>query len=71
MAKTVITHGVHTTGQDMPEVAADELNPRNSQGFFDIAVSAVFPTEGNMVGADVNNAAIANGGLGNISTENF
>jgi len=71
MAKAVVAHGVHAAWQDMPEVAGDELGAGKGHGFFGIAVSAVFPAEGDMVLVDAHHAPVADGGLGDIGSEVF
>ena len=71
VAKPVVAHGVHAAGQDVPEVAADELDAGKGLGFFDVAVGAVFPAEGDVVFADVHHAAVADGGLGDVGAEVF
>lgn len=55
----------------MPEVTGDELDTGKCHGFFDIAVSTVFPAKGDVVFANVQHTTIANCCFCDIGTEVF
>ena len=71
MAKPVVANGVHLAGQNVAQVAADELDAGDGRCFDAVALVAVFPAEGDRRGIAGHKAAVGDGGAAHVGPEVF
>lgn len=69
MAKPVATDCAHGRGQDMAQVASDELDARKGFGAAGIAAGPVFPRERDGGRVDGEDAGVADGGAADVGSE--
>src|SRR5512140_1828203 len=69
MAEPVIPERAQSSGQDMAQVAACELNPGQSEFSASIAVRAVFPAEAYRLWIDPDHAGIGDSGARDIGAQ--
>ena len=69
MAKPITPYSPHGEGQDMAEIALDELDAGKGFHASGIAVGAVFPGKGDARLVDGQDAGVADGAAANIGTE--
>jgi hypothetical protein len=69
MTEAVVADGTQSTGKNMSEVAGCKLNTADGGGFAPVVFGAVFPTEGDGVIGDLDDAGIVDGSACDVSAE--
>ena len=71
VAKAVMADGMHFGREDMTQITAHELDSFKLAWAHAIAIVAVFPEEGDMVFADLGDAAVGDGGSCDVGAQVF
>jgi len=69
MAVSVVANGPQPPWQDVPEIAADELQTGNRFGADAAVGGTVLPGKGDVIVAKLPDAGIADGGAGDVGAE--